>query len=91
MYSFWSQILFIVPPSSILGPLLFNIFLHDLFQVFPDVDIGKYADDNTLHSSNINLSKYYLICKKFQILYSNGLLKSHPPINATQEIKIKIY
>ena len=59
-------------------------------RLIPDVDIGKYANDNTLHSSNINLNKYYSIWKKFQILYSNGLLKSHPPINATQEIKIKI-
>ena len=31
----------------ILGPLLLNIFLADLFFVVEDIDIGSYADDST--------------------------------------------
>ena len=45
-YSSGSEILFAVPQVPILGPLLFNIFLRDLIQFFPDVDIANYGDDN---------------------------------------------
>ena len=41
---------------SILGPLLFNIFLAYLFFILNDVDIASYADDNTPYviADNIN-------------------------------------
>ena len=76
MYSLWSEILFGVPQGSIVGLLLFNIFLCDSFQFFPDVDIANYADDNTPHSSNINLNKVLHDLEKIQIPFSNGLLIS---------------
>ena len=50
-YSPWSDILFGVSQVSLLGPLLFNIFLSDLFLIVNDVNITSYADDNTLYDS----------------------------------------
>jgi hypothetical protein len=38
------------PQSSIMGPLLFNIFINDIFYFIEHGTLYNYADDNALSS-----------------------------------------
>ena len=59
-YSSWEEILFGVPQGTIIGPLLSNIFLCDLFYMMCDTDFAGYADDNTTYiSADTNIFKWF--------------------------------
>ena len=53
-YSSWKDIIYGVPQGSILGPLLFNIYLCDLFLFTEDLDVANYADDTTPYHCSDN-------------------------------------
>ena len=49
-YSSFAEILFDVPQGSILGPLLFNASICDLFYDIDDLDFASFADGSTPYS-----------------------------------------
>ena len=44
-----------MPQVSVLRPILFNIFLHDLFFILKNTEICNFADDTTPHACDTNL------------------------------------
>ena len=56
-YSSWEELLTGVPQGSVLGPLLFNIYLNDLLYAVENAEICNFADDTTPHSSGYDLKE----------------------------------
>ena len=70
-----------VPQGSILGPLLFNLFLCDLFLFVNEADIMSYTDDNTPYMCSKNfdatLEKPEEVGKVLFEWFSNKFLKAN--------------
>ena len=52
IFSEWEKVQTGVPQGSVLGPLLFNIFLNDIFYVIESCKLYNFADDNNLSKSD---------------------------------------
>ena len=81
-YSSWEEILFAVPQGSILGPLLFNVFLCDLFPIMENIDIASYADDNTSYTTGNSMEeviqKLENAAKTLFQWFSDNQMKANP-------------
>ena len=82
IFSDWTNILKGIPQSSILGPLLFNIFTNDLFFFSAKCEINKFADDNSLYSCGMNLDNIFSNLKQdMENVYERfvyNLMKANP-------------
>ena len=98
-YSAFAEILFGVPQGSILGPLLFNIYICDLFIENSDIDIDNYADDNTPYACSSDLDSVIFKLQKiteriFRWFSNNNLIsnaeKSHLIVSTKKNLEIQV-
>ena len=78
--SSWEDITSRVPQGSILGPLLFNIFLCDLFHEYQNNYFANSADDTTLYTVGGNttevLTNLTSLAQKLLTWFVNNKMKA---------------
>ena len=57
------------PSGSVIGPILFNIYLNDLFYLTEMTQVCNFTDDTTFYACdvdrNLNFDEYvFKLCKK---------------------------
>ena len=78
-FSCWKDLILVVTQGSVLGPLLFNIYLNDLFFFLKDVGICNFADDTTTYISDESLENVLKSLEKNSMLairwFENNYMK----------------
>ena len=80
----WEELIKGIPQVSVLGPVLFNLYLSDLFYLVDLSKVCNFADDTTLHACDNDLNNLikrleldaFLAIKWFEINNMNSAKKN---------------
>ena len=71
-----------VPQGSILGPILFNNFINDLFYRVKESELHNFADDNTISSAEFSVQKLLKTLERETQIASDWFKENNMIVNA---------
>ena len=80
-FNSWSKLLLGVPQGSALGPLLFNIYIIDLFYLAEMTDVCNYVDDTTFYACDLDLKSLITRLGHDAVLAIGWFESSHMMLN----------
>ena len=98
-FSEWKHLLIGTPQVSVFGPLLFNIYMCDLFLFMSESNVANYADDKTLYACEKKLYDVKIRFESeslilFEWFHDNYLKansgKSHVMLTTDNKLKINV-
>ena len=83
-FSSWRPLNQGVPQGSILGPLLFNLFINDIFLFIQESSLCNFPDDNKISISAVNADELHRLVQHYTNKCIDGFNSNHMTANPSK-------